>query len=79
VNAVKPTWEERAPLRPWYSGMWASISIVYIWLVWDADVAVWWPLALSLVATLTALLLGYKLRIMDPVSWAMWNVAFTRR
>jgi len=60
--------------------MWATIGVFYVWSVWDcASVAVCWPLGLSVVATLGAWFLGYKLRIMDPVSWAICNVAFTAR
>lgn len=80
VSATQPTWEERARLRAWYSGVWASIGLSYVWSVGTSESApVGWMLGLSFTAMLCAWFLGYKRRIMDPVSWAMCNVAFTAR
>ena len=77
---MTPTWEERGPLRAWYSSMWAGMSVFYVWAVWDADeVTMWWPLGWSVAATLPACVLGYALRVMDPVSWAMSRTPFTAR
>jgi len=77
---MTPTWEQRAPLRGWYSSMWAGMSVFSIWAIWDSDaVLMWWPLALSVAATLAGSILGYALRVMDPVSWAISKTAFTAR
>ncbi len=77
---MAPTWQQRAPLRVWYSSMWAGMSVFSIWAAWDSDVVLmWWPLGLSVVATLVGAILGYAFRVMDPVSWAICKLAFTAR